>query len=219
MNLATLQARLNRAAARTGSLIGSPCDIYRPKAPITPLTPPLWPEHRIHRLHAAFFPHTHPNRPAPDTEPYWHAYFDSTHTQPGDIIRRLTDNSIWFIAAHQPGQTTLCIQATHTITLTRPQTPTTAGLNPYSGATQATDTHIATQWPAFITTTKSAGTALATNQSQLQTNTWTTLLPTSLTTIPKPGDKITNTQNQTAIITTTTRTPQTWQISAVQVST
>jgi hypothetical protein len=216
MNLSTLQARLDRAAARTGCLIGSPCDLYRPKAP---QTPPLGPEHRIHRLHAAFFPNTHPNRPAPDTEPYWHAYFDGTNTKPGDIIRRLTDNSIWFIAARQPGQTTLCIQATHTITLTRPQTPITAGLNPYSGATQATDTLIATQWPAFITTTKSAGTGLANIPSELQTSTWTTLLPISLTTTPKPGDKITNTQNQTAIIATTTLTPQTWRISAVQVST
>jgi hypothetical protein len=215
MSAQTIQARLDRAGARTARFAGAACDLLRP----TEASDPLSAAYRLHRLNAAFLPEGRPHIPVPDTQPFWQGHFNGADTRPGDILMRLTDNAVWFIASREPGQVTLCVRAPRLVNINRPATATSAGLNVYGGTITATETRLASVWPAFITTQPGSGTGQSGIQGDLGAGTWLILLPLSLPAMLRPGDRITDDQGRIAVIATADRTSQLWRIGATQAST
>jgi hypothetical protein len=197
MNGAILQDRLNRAAGRAAAITGTNCDLFRPQSPHHPMSV----ANRILRLPAAFLPlGGNLRRPVPQTQPLWEGVFDAAYTRPGDIIKRTSDGSVFYIAAQQPMLPVLCVRALRLVTITRPVTADVVGLNLYGGAIAATETTLAEAWPASILPVSGQGTGQSNLAAALPAGSWQVLLPPSLTLQLRTTDRLTDDQGRTGII-------------------
>jgi hypothetical protein len=211
-----LQDRLNRAAGRAASLTGAPHDLLRPVNTVAPLGP----GNRILKLHVTFLPlggrHT---RPVTFGDTLWEAVLDSAYTRPGDLLRRIDTGSIYFIAAQQPLLPVLCVRASRRLDITRPAAPSATGLNAYGGTVTATDTTLATGWPASVLVGAGQGTGQSGIAADLPAGTWQVLLPVSLNLTLRIGDRLTDDLGRTAVIATSELSDLGWRLQAQQANT
>lgn len=214
MDAATLQDRIYRAGGRSAAITGTACDLFRPNG----LFDPLASRNRLLRLPATFLPMGGRLR-KPVIEPMWEGIFDAAYTQPGDILRRLSDGQIYYVAAQQPLLPVLCIRAPRLIDLSRPASPANAGLNLYGGVVASTDTSLAEAWPASILMAGAQGTGLANIEAELTPGNWQVLLPPSLKIALYTSDIISDDQGRTGIIAAIETTDLGTRLTARQAST
>lgn len=211
-----LQDRLHRAAGRGAIIVGAPCYLHRPANTLDPLSP----ETRILKMHAAFLPIGGRLTRTPSFgEVTWQGIFDAAYTTPGDLLHRSADDAVFFIASQPPLLPTLCIRASRRVDITRPAAPASAGLNAYGGALTATDTTIATAWPAAILGIGGQGTGSADIAADLQSGAWQVLLPLSLNIGLRTGDKLTDDTGRIGIIASIELSDLGWRLLARQAST
>ncbi len=216
MDAAILQDRLNRAGGRSAAVIGAPHDLFRPAALLNPLEP----SGRILRLNAAFLPMGgRITRAVGFGEALWQGVFDAAYTKPGDLLRDRDTQTIYFVAAQQKLLPVLCVRAPRLVGITRPAAATAAGLNVYGGTVTATDTTLATGWPASILTQGGQGTGLSGIAADLSLGAWQVLLPVSLNINLRGGDRLTDDLGRIGVIASTELTELGWRIQARQAST
>jgi hypothetical protein len=216
MDALTLQDRLNRAGGRSAAVIGTPHDLLRP----TTTLEPLGPASRILRLNAAFIPvGGRYTRPVLFGEALWEGVFDAAYTRPGDILRGIDTGTIHFVAAKQKLLPVLCVRAPRRVDITRPAAASAAGLNSYGGTVTATDTTLATAWPASILGVGGQGTGQSGIAADLSAGAWQVLLPISLNVTLRIGDRLTDDLGRIAVIATAELTELGWRLSARQANT
>lgn len=216
MDARTLQDRLNRANGRSAAMIGGPHDLLRP----TTTREPLGPASRILRLRAAFLPiGGRTSRPVAFGDALWEGVFDAAYTKPGDILRRIDDTAIHFIATQQRLLPVLCVRAPRLIDITRPAVAIDPGLNAYGGTVTSTDAILATGWPASILGVGGQGTGQSGIAADLSGGAWQVLLPASLNVGLRIGDRVTDDLGRIAVIATAELTDLGWRVSARQANT
>ncbi len=216
MDAATLTDRLHRAAGRTAALVGTPHDLLRPAAPHEPLAAAP----RILRLPIAFFPLGGGiNRPVGYGEALWEAQLDAAYTRPGDLLRCTATGAVHFIAAQQPLLPVLCVRAARQVDITRSAAAASAGLNAYGGTVTATDSTLATAWPASILATGGQGTGQSGIAADLPSGAWQVLLPSSLAISLRTGDRLTDDLGRVGVIAATERSELGWRLWVRQAST
>ena len=216
MDGVTLRDRIWRAAGQAAAKTGTPCDLYRP----CDTDDPLAPANRILRLPATFLPlGGRTRRPVLQSDPLWEGLFDAAYTQPGDIIRRCEDGAIFFIAAQQPLLPVLCVRALRIVSINRPASPRSAGLNLYGGVVAATETTLAAGWPASILSGGNDGTGLANIQAEVTPGAWQVLLPPSLKLALRTSDILSDDQGRMGIIAAIETTDLGTRLTARQAST
>ena len=211
-----LQDRLSRASGRSAIIIGSLCHLHRPSNSLHPLAPSTI----ILQMQAAFLPPgSRLTRTPGFGEVTWQGVFDAAYTKAGDLLSRASDNAVFFVAAQPPLLHPLCVRAARLVDISRPAAPSSAGLNTYGGAVTATDTVLATAWPATILGIGGQGTASADIAADLQAGAWQVLLPVSLNVGLRIGDRITDDTGRIGNIATIELSELGWRLLVRQAST
>jgi len=216
MNSQILQDRIYRSAGRAAAHIGAPHDLLRPANTLEPLAPP----NRILKLNAQFLPlggrHTHP---VVFGENLWEGIFDAAYSRPGDLLRNIDNGTVHFIAAQQPLLPVLCVHAARRLVITRAAAASTPGLNAYGATVTATDTVLASDWPAAIVVGGGQGTGQSGIAADVPAGTWQILLPVSLNVALRIGDRLTDDLGRIAVIATAELTDLGWRLQAQQANT
>ena len=216
MDSLTLQDRINRGQGRAARHIGAPHDLLRPANTLEPLAP----ANRILKLHAQFLPlggrHTHP---VVFGENMWEGIFDAAYTRPGDLLRNIDNGTVHFIAAQQPLLPVLCVHAARRLAISRAAAASTPGLNAYGATVTATETVLASFWPAAIVVGGGQGTGQSGIAADIPSGTWQVLLPVSLNVTLRIGDRLTDDLGRIAVIGSTELTDLGWRLQAQQANT
>ncbi len=208
MHLPHIQDRIAKGLGTTARIIGLTYDAYRP----TSVHDPLAPANRFLRLPAAFSPDDMSfHQPAGYGHASWMGLFDYAYTQPGDYLKG--PGGTFFIAAQQALLPVLCVRTTRTLSVLRPVAPTAAGVNSYSGVTQATTTPLITQWPGSVLSAGGGRPGELPADGRLPS--WTILLPMTPVLL-RPSDIVQDDQGRSYIIGTAEQTDLGWRILAKQ---
>jgi hypothetical protein len=145
-------------------------------------------------------------------EALWHGIFDASYTKVGDYL--VLNNGTFFIASQEPLLPVLCVKATRTVSIVRPDMQASAAGNAYGGYTSGSSSSLMEGWPASVlgeNRSSASSTDLPTDQTIPY---WSILLPAVTSVILSPGDLITDDLKRTATIAGTELTTLGWRISA-----
>lgn len=214
MHPAQLQDRVYRGLNAAARAIGVETDAYRPSG----LSDPLAPQNRFLRLRATFTASdgkfTHPRGYG---DAIAHGVFDAAYTRPGDYL--VQEQGVWFIAAQQRLLPVLCVHTNRTISIERPAPPPNMGMNPYGGATPATNSPLLTNWPASILGAAGGGHTESNLPDDTSVPHWTVLLPAFPGVVLHPSDLINDDIGRNAVIAAAELTDLGWRITARQATT
>jgi len=194
--------------------VGATTDAYRASGSGTPIDA----TNRFLRLNAAFIPFDGKvTRPNAYGAALWQGIFDAAYTRVGDYL--VQDAGTWFVAAQESLLPVLCVRVNRTISISRPATPTSAGINAYSGVTSMTNTPLLADWPANVLGVGASGVPSAELPSDSSTPYWTVLLPTYSDIVLLPNDLIQDDLGRNAVIAAAELTDLGWRIAAKQATT
>lgn len=149
MDAARLQTKVYSGYAKSAQRVAYAFTVYRPIA----ATNPIVSGNIVNSaLNAAFTPQaTGFNFQVTSgyIKPLFHGLFDATNVNVGDY---LTDagHGTYFVIAKPDLAPILCVQCNNVVSVLRPGCHGGAGLQPYSGATQADEAPVMASWPASV---------------------------------------------------------------------
>jgi hypothetical protein len=214
MSLDHIQDRIRWGLNVAARHLGAPTDAYRPSGASGPTAP----ANRYLRLHAAFTaPDDRFQRPNGYGAATWHGVFDAAYTKVGDYLVRNGD--VWFIAAQQDLLPVLCVKADRLVSFARPDAPSNAGVNAYSGVTTDTTTPLLTDWPASILGVGGSGMPSADLPSDQSVPYWTVLMPAYGDVVLLPADLMQDDLGRNGTVAAAELTALGWRITVKQSST
>jgi hypothetical protein len=142
---ATVNAKMAYGFSKAAAALGAPCQLYRPHSIHNPLDPSAW----VSTVQAAFrIPNTDYTAPSAYAKPLWWGLFDTSLVQAGDYLLDPT-LGCFFVASTEVIHYPLVISCNTSLTISRPA-PEAPGADHYEGATLASETVLATAWPASL---------------------------------------------------------------------
>lgn len=198
-----------RGRGKAAQHIGSPCQIYRPQNSTAPFT------NQVAQLPIAFNSGDTKYLKANEfNDPIWYADYDGSQTQPGDYLVRLSDNSIWFVAAQQQLLPIMVVECNAMIAVRREAQSTAVGAVPYSGVVDpgyilgTADT----MWPASILI---GGRALAAMglPADVKESGWKILLPPSVPIKIEAGDRLDDNKDRSFWVESAERSDLGWRLT------
>lgn len=149
MDAARLQTKVYSGYAKAALRIGYTFTIYRPLA----ATGPIVSGNIVGSpLNATFTPRSTGFKfeiTSDYKQPLFHGMFDATSVNVGDYLFNASQGT-YFVIAKPDIAPNLCVQCNNTVSVARPQQPAGFGVEPYIGATPATEVTVLTSWPASV---------------------------------------------------------------------
>ncbi len=160
--------------ARAGDVVGSNYALYRPTGPFNPLTGKA-----LISINAVFDPSPDLSLKSPEFQRQNQGFLigDMSVVEPGDY---LIGPETWFVSHIEPLRPAACVLCNRVMSVSVPATAPAAGANTYGGNTAATQTVIASGWPASALTK----THIEIDPTKLPTDTKTSFFEVLLPQIP-----------------------------------
>ena len=127
-------------------MLGSSFAVFRPAGPLDPLASPA-----LASINAAFDPSAELSLRSPEFQRQNQALLigDPSSVEAGDY---LVGSQTWFVSHVEPLRPASCILCNRILSVSVPATAPSAGANAYGGNTAASQTLVASGWPASVLT-------------------------------------------------------------------
>ena len=126
----------------------------------------------------------------------------------------LVGDRTYFVSQLEPLRPATCILCNRTLSILQPATATTAGANPYGGATTSTNTLLASGWPASVLPRAHVEIDPTRLPSDVKTSFFDIALPVSLDLILSYGLLLQDDYGQTYAVSTAALTVSGWRLIA-----
>ena len=148
MDAAGIQRKINRGAGIAAKKLGQVCDQRRPFRAINPVGE----DARMGRVMAHFDPDFKFQAQKPNLygKPVWGVLLDRHATHVGDYL--IGSSGTYYLVGQQPLLPTAAVECNRVVSLKRPGPSLRAGVNTYSGRTDANDVTYLAGWPVSILT-------------------------------------------------------------------
>lgn len=147
MDARLLQTKIYQGYAKAAKRLGYQCDVFRPAGSGNPLALVNRIAGVLVSVNAKDFTYSKPNLYG---SPIYYGMYDGSVTLPGDYLVRVSDGSIYFVAAQQPHLPIALVECNRTVSVYRPQQQTGIGAQGYGGDTDANETPLMLSWPASL---------------------------------------------------------------------
>lgn len=218
MNEATLQAKIYAGYASAALRIGSTVSVYRPSVSETPAANPISSGNVVASILAAFNAEDMTfTKPRAYGKATWYCVADGTQTEVGDYL--VGSAGTFFVAAMQPLLPILTVLCNRTVNVFRPQTQTSAGVNPYGGTTFANQVELMTQFPASILKGGKGEKEGAVLPGDVRLPSWIILMPAIEGVMFLVADIVTDDLGRQYVISSPELTELGWRLEALQAQT